>query len=302
MRTIWCSLVALLIATNLYAQEVDTLALQNVKLLRNIPYVANGHKQQNFDLYLPKDVKKPMPLILWIHGGAWEGGMKKWIDVGYLAERGYAIASIDYRYSQHAKFPAQAVDCNEAIYYLWSHAKEYGFDTDRFIIGGGSAGGHLASLIGLSYNNNVSRFYNDISKSKKIKFKAILDFYGPADFNVVHGKATEFDYDGEASALTRLLGVNALDRPDVAAFASPVTYIDKNDPPILIVHGDADPLVPFWESRQFYSRLKLAGVDAELVKLPGVGHAGGAFSAPDIQQKVTAFLNRVLGKAPATAK
>ncbi|GAA4324245.1 alpha/beta hydrolase [Mucilaginibacter gynuensis] len=288
-------MLLLLVCAGASAQEADTLALPNTKLIRNIPYVANGHPQQNFDLYIPNNAKKPMPVILWIHGGAWEGGFKKWIDVAYLVGQGYAIASIDYRFSQHAIFPAQAIDCNEAIYYIWKNAAKYNLDVNRFVIGGGSAGGHLASLIGLSYNNKVKGFYNDINKSSKIRIRGVLDFYGPADFNVVHGTATlSFDYDDEKSAVTRLLGAMTLDRPDIAAYASPVTYIDKDDPPFIIFHGDKDQLVPFWESRQFYARLKLAGVKAELVKLPGVGHAGGEFSAPAMQKKVIDFLNEVL--------
>ena len=276
------------------AQEPDTLALANTKLIRNIPYVVNGHKLQNFDLYIPKNATKPMPVLLWIHGGAWEGGLKKWIDPAYLINSGYAIASIDYRFSNTAIFPAQIQDCNEAIYFIWKNAAKYNIDRTKLIIGGGSAGGHLASLIGLSTNNNIADFYNGISKSKDIKFKAILDFYGPADLNVVHGKATSMDYDSENSALTRFLGFATLDRPDVAKKASPVTYIDKSDPPILILHGDADDIVPFWESRQFNSWLTLAGVKSQLIKLDGAGHGGPTFASEETQRKVNDFLTAAL--------
>lgn len=290
--TVLCSLFFTgLVAT---AQEPDTLALPNTQLIRNIPYVANGHQLQNFDLYIPKNAKKPMPVLLWIHGGAWEGGLKKWIDPAYLLNSGYAIASIDYRFSNTAIFPAQVQDCNEAIYFIWKNAEKYNLDRTKFIIGGGSAGGHLSSLIGLSANNKMADFYNGIAKSKDIKFKAILDFYGPADLNVVHGKATTMDYDSENSALTRLLGFATLDRPDIAKKASPVTYIDKNDPPILILHGDADDIVPFWESRQFHSWLKLAGVKTELIKLAGAGHGGDAFASAETQKKVNDFLTEAL--------
>lgn len=276
------------------AQEPDTLALANTKLIRNIPYVVNGNKLQNFDLYIPKDATKPMPVLLWIHGGAWEGGLKKWIDPAYLINSGYAIASINYRFSDTAIFPAQIQDCNEAIYFIWKNAEKYNLDRSKLIVGGQSAGGHLASLIGLSTNNNIAEFYNGISKSKDIKFRAILDFYGPADLNVVHGKATSMDYDSENSALTRFLGAATLDRPDIAKKASPVTYIDKKDPPILILHGDVDDIVPFWESRQFHSWLTLAGVKSQLIKLEGSGHGGGAFASDETQKKVKDFLSAAL--------
>lgn len=289
--TIICSMF--FVSLGALGQEPDTLSLPNTRLIKNIPYVVNGHKLQNFDLYIPKDAKKPMPVLLWIHGGAWEGGFKKWIDPTFLIKSGFAIASIDYRFSDTAVFPAQIQDCNEAIYYIWKNAAQYNLDRTKLIVGGGSAGGHLASLIGLSTNDKIADFYTDINKSKAIKFRAILDFYGPADLNVVHGKATTMDYDSEGSALTRLLGFPTLDRPDLAKKASPVTYIDKNDPPILILHGDADDIVPFWESRQFYSWLKLAGVKTELFKIAGAGHAGPAISSPATEKKVNEFLDAV---------
>ena len=275
------------------AQYKDTLDIAGTKVYRNIPYVKNGLPEQNFDLYIPDSAKKPMPLIIWIHGGGWDGGYKGWIEIPYLATLGYAIASIEYRFSRVAPFPAQVIDCNEAIYYLWKNAKKYGFDISRFVIGGGSAGGHLSALIGTSANNHVAEFYNDINKENKVRIRAVLDYYGPSDLNVVHGRAAYLDYDGPNSALNKLLGVNALDRPDLAAIASPVTYIDKNDPPILIIHGDIDGFVPFWESQLFYSRLKLAGAKAVLIKIPGANHAGPLFQSPDIQKQVIAFLNNV---------
>jgi acetyl esterase/lipase len=280
--------------THARAQYHDTLTIAGTKEYKEIPYLKNGHKAQNLDLYIPDSAKKPMPLIIWIHGGGWNGGYKGWIEIPYLAKLGYAIASVEYRFSSVAPFPAQVIDCNEAIYFLWKNAKKYGLDTSRFVVGGGSAGGHLSALIGLSANNHISEFYNDVDKEDKVHIRAVLDYYGPSDLNVVHGSAAALDYDGKNSALNMLLGAEALDRPDLAAIASPVTYIDKNDPPILILHGDVDGFVPFWESRLFYSRLKLAGVKTQLIKLPGVNHAGAAFQAPGIQQQVIAFLNEVL--------
>jgi acetyl esterase/lipase len=105
------------------AQYKDTLDIAGTKVYRNIPYVKNGLPEQNFDLYIPDSCKKPMPLIIWIHGGGWDGGYKGWIEIPYLAKLGYAIASIEYRFSRVAPFPAQVIDCNEAIYYLWKNAK-----------------------------------------------------------------------------------------------------------------------------------------------------------------------------------
>jgi len=276
------------------AQYKDTLDIVGATVTRNIPYVQNGLKQQNFDLYIPDSTKKPMPLIIWIHGGGWDGGFKGWIEVPYLVRQGYAIASIEYRFTTVAPFPAQILDCNEAIYYLWKNAKKYGFDTSRFVVGGGSAGGHLASLIGASTNNHVSEFYNDIKKENKVHIRAVLNYYGPTDLNVVHGRAAYLDYDGDKSAINKLIGAPALERPDLAAIASPVTYIDKNDPPELIIHGDQDGFVPFWESQLYNSRRRIIGAKSQLIKIEGANHAGPKFQEPAIQQQVIAFLNQVL--------
>jgi len=276
-----------------FAQEIDTLTITGTKLLKSVPY-ASAHPQQNLDLYLPEKATAKIPLLVWIHGGAWKMGYKKWIDVAYLTQQGYAIASIDYRFSGDSIFPAQIRDCNAAIYYLWKNAAQYNLDTAKIIIGGGSAGGHLASLIGTSQNNHINAFYPYDAAKEKVSIKAVLDFYGPSDFYAFH--VDYFETDKNSTPINELLGASPLVRPDLAKEASPTNYIDKNDPPFLIIHGDKDDLVPLWQSILFKNSLVLANVRAELVTIAGAGHAGPAFSAPDIQQKVIAFINSVIKK------
>ena len=127
----------------------DSTASGNVIVKRNIPYVANGHVRQTLDLYIPV-AGHPVPLVVWVHGGAWKLGSKDWINVKYLIQQGYAIASVDYRFSGDAKFPAQIQDCNAALNFLMANAASYGIDPKRLVVGGGSAGGHLALLLGLA--------------------------------------------------------------------------------------------------------------------------------------------------------
>src|SRR5271154_3451392 len=148
-------------------------------VVTNIPYVTNPTPRQNFDLYLPAKGEKPFPLIFWIHGGAWMMGFKDWDNVKYLVRHGYAIASIDYRMSTDAKFPAQIQDCNTALNFILAHATNYGINPRQFVVGGGSAGGHLALLMGLA--RDEKSFGADAS----IKPLAILDFFGPTDFNTM---------------------------------------------------------------------------------------------------------------------
>src|SRR5579871_5806846 len=147
-------------------------------LTKDIPYVSHASTNQNFNLYLPGNKgAQPFPLVVWIHGGAWLSGSKEWDNVKYLVRDGYAIASIDYRFTQEAPFPAQIQDCNAALNFILAHAADYGVDAKRFVIGGGSAGGHLALMLGLA------RGQKDFGANPEVKPLAILDFFGPADFN-----------------------------------------------------------------------------------------------------------------------
>lgn len=272
------------------AQETDSLTIPGTNLMKSLPY--GHHQQQNLDLYIPHTTKGKLPLMVWIHGGAWEMGYKKWIDVPYLAQQGFVVASIDYRFSGDSIFPAQIRDCNAAIHYLWQHAAEYHIDTSKIIVGGGSAGGHLASLIGTSHNNSVAAFYPFDAKKDCYRIRAVLDFYGPSDFYAFHVDYNETDKDN--TPINRLLGASPLARPDLAKAASPTSYIDAGDPPVLILHGDKDNLVPLWQSILFKNSLQLAGVKTELITIAGAGHAGPAFATADIQQKVLTFLKEVL--------
>jgi acetyl esterase/lipase len=266
--------------------------------LKNIPYVANGARQQNFDLHLPaRNGSQPAPLVVWIHGGAWKLGSKDWDNAGYLVKHGYAIASIDYRFSGEAQFPAQIQDCNTALNFILAHASEYGIDPKRFVVGGGSAGGHLALLLGLA--RNVKEFDADPS----LKPLAILDFFGPADLTkllddlkAIHSDQGVKDYEG---AVPPLLGAAVEQAPDKAKAASPVTYVGPGNPPVLIAHGDKDQSVPIDQSRRLHEALDKAGVQNQFIVIDNAPHDGPAFSTPDVEAKVVDFLNGIFAKAPA---
>ena len=152
---------------------------------QNIPYTNDTSQKHLLDVYLPANTKKPLPLIVWIHGGAWMLN-DKYADMGYMKntvrnfiDSGYALASINYRYSTDSIFPAQIRDCNQAIEFLYQHASNYNIDKTKIAVIGFSAGGHLASLLALSNNNNVKTFY---TVPTHFTIKLALDFYGPSDF------------------------------------------------------------------------------------------------------------------------
>ena len=202
----------------------------------NIPYAGDTLKKHLLDVYLPARTVNPLPVIIWFHGGAWMTNDKH-ADMGYMRntvksfiDSGYAFATIDYRFSTTAVFPAQIQDCNQAVEFLYNHADEYKLDKKRFAVIGFSAGGHLASLLALSNNDHVRDFY---PAGNKISFsiRTAIDFYGPSDFIAMIGSAEHVD---PKNPVAILLGAMPIDRPDLAKRASPTTYVDKADPPFLI--------------------------------------------------------------------
>ncbi|PPK87382.1 acetyl esterase/lipase [Neolewinella xylanilytica] len=258
----------------------------------NIPYQNDTLSKHLLDIYLPADATGPLPLVIWIHGGAWLVN-DKYADMSYMGgtiaeiiNRGYALASIDYRNSTQAKFPAQLQDCNAAIAHLHAHATAYGLDPDRFALMGFSAGGHLASLVGLSRNSGNPDFLTATDTAFRIR--AVVDFYGPAELVLFPGAADS------RSPESVLIGAAPLDRPDLARAASPVTYVDAGDPPFLIVHGERDDQVDPKQSRLLSSWLTVAGVENELIIVAGAPHYGPEFDVPEVRTKVLAFLDRHL--------
>ena len=264
----------------------------------NIAYAGDTSRFHLLDIYLPANTSKPLPLVVWIHGGAWMLN-DKYADMGYMThmvksfiDSGYALASIDYRYSTTAVFPAQVQDCHQALQFLYDHAATYHIDKNNMALIGFSAGGHLASLIGLSANNNITAFY-PAGKKPSFSIKTVLDFYGPSDFNILGG-APDTSINNERNPVAILLGALPLKRPDLARIASPVTYVDKNDPPFLIVQGEKDESVPYTQSVVLQSWLQLAGVKNELIIVPGAPHYGPMFDSDLIRKRIFYFLRTFL--------
>ena len=263
---------------------------------QNIPYDTDTLKRHKLDIYLPQNAKRNLPLVVWLHGGAWMLN-DKYADMGYMKntvksflEEGYAFASIDYRYSTEAIFPAQIQDCNQALAFLYTHAEKYHLDKDKIALIGFSAGGHLASLVALSNNNRVATFSKN-GKQPPFKIKAVIDFYGPFNFLALTPKTKT---DDPKDPLTLLLGASPLDRPDLAIFASPSSYVDKNDPPFLIFHGEKDESVPYTQSVLLNSYLNIAKVKNELTIVPGAPHYGEMYDVAPFRNKISAFLQTYL--------
>jgi len=259
----------------------------------NVSYSNDTISKHLLDIYIPAGAKGKIPLVVFVHGGAWLVN-DKYADMGYMKKTwwemccgGYELVFIDFRFSTQVIFPAQIQDCYRAVSFLVDNAARFGFDTSKIAVMGFSAGGHLASLMGLAKNNNVESFFMPQS-NRSFNIKAVIDFYGPSELILFPGN------NDIKSPESILIGATPLSRPDLAKAASPVTYVDKNDPPFLIIHGEKDDMVSPKQSMLLSSWLTIAGVPNELIIVKDAPHYGEMFDAEEVRKKVMGFLIKYL--------
>jgi len=264
-----------------------------VTLIRDLPYVPNAAPRQRLDLYLPAQPGQSRPLVVYIHGGAWRGGSKDECPARGLIHLGYAVASIEYRFSQDAPWPAQIQDCKAAIRWLRAHAREYGFDPKRIGVWGASAGGHLVALLGVT--GHVTDFDTGPNLDQSSAVQCVVDFFGPTDF-LHYGDPAKLDTPG--NAVDQLLGGPVSTHQALARSASPDYFVARDAAPFLILHGDHDPLVPLQQSQELNADLQKAGIESTLRVIVGGGHGGPGFGTPENRKLVLDFLNRHLNPLP----
>ena len=294
MTKLRLTLALLLISSFAFAQPPSPSQIQarmpkGTIIHGNIPYNNDTLKKHLLDIYLPADAKGNVPLVIFIHGGGWIGN-DKYADMGYMPNtinamlnNGFAVASIDYRFATQAVFPAILQDCNKAVSFLYDNAEKYSLDKNKIALMGFSAGGHLASLMGTSQNNKVKDLYFPNSY-RPFQYKAVVDFYGPTDLVLLPGN------EDAKSPESLLIGATPLERPDLAKAASPITYIDKNDPPFIIFHSEKDNIVSNKQSKLFSAWLKYHGVKNELTIVKDAPHYGTMYDVAEIREKVIDFL------------
>jgi len=273
------------------------LLAERMEIHRDLAYVENGHERQKLDLYVQKTDDGPLPLIVWIHGGGWQGGSKDMCPMATEILRGYAVASINYRLSQHAIYPAQIDDCQTALRWLRKHASQYKLDPDRIGVAGASAGGHLAALVGVL--GGKTRNHPD-----RVDVQCVVDVFGPADFLTIWSqsdpKTTVIKHNELDSPEGRLFGGPIPVKTELARHASPVTHVTKESPPYLILHGKKDRLVPWQQSAELDVYLKKADVESTLILVETAGHDGGVTSPHG--KTIDAFFDRHLKNVKGHAK
>jgi acetyl esterase/lipase len=263
---------------------------QNLRLIDNIDYAGTGHQRQQLDLFLPKTKPaQPIPLVVYIHGGAWEGGSKDDASplLPLIKEGQYAGASVGYRFSQDAIWPAQIHDCKAALRWLRDHAQEYGYDAEKIALYGISAGGHLVSLLGTSHGVAGLEGTVGTSETPAPRPTCVLNFCGPADFPSFKSPPSQISPDDPKSCVARLLGGPMKDKLEAAREASPQTYVSKDDPPFLHIHGTADNLVPYAQAVAFDAALGEANVPSALLTGRDGPHV---FFSGGLMAKMTTFL------------
>ena len=293
-------LTACLTAPSQAQQPKPPVSPPGVRVERNIQYVPNGDAAQVLDLYLPEKASdKPLPLVVWIHGGGWRGGNKSGCGLAFLLPHGYAAASVEYRFSNKAVFPAQIQDCQAAIRFLRANAKKYNIDAEHIGVGGDSAGGHLVGLLGTTGGTKAFAPIGG-NEDQSDRVQAVCDFYGPTDFNTVMAQAAAdtvkniYPFNTPGDPYSGLIGVNLGSDKQKGDAVSPVYHVSKDDAPILILHGTADVHVPFAQSVEFADALRQAGVPVILQKFPGGGHGGPVFQKPAVRELIKAFFDKYL--------
>lgn len=254
-----------------------------------------GHivKDLKMDIIYPEDNAKSYPCIVWICGGGWQT-MDRSAHLAYLSElarSGFVVASVEYRTTNEAVYPAQLTDVKAAIRYLRAHSKRYHIDTERFGVMGESAGGYLAAMAALvddpAYDVGEYMEYSS-------KVQAACPWYPPTDVSCIPYESAA---DAAASLESLLLGKNVMLHREEAAKICPVTYVTKDAPPFMIIHGTTDGTVPFVQGELLHDKLEEAGCDVKLIAIEGADHADIQFFQEETWRRIIGFFFDKLGYA-----
>ncbi len=266
------------------------------KPFKDLEYAKIGERSLKLDLYVPEKGDGPFPLVVWIHGGGWVGGDKTdcpILNLGYC-KKGYAAASLSYRFSTEAIFPAQIEDVKAAIRWLRAHAKEYNLDPNKFGVIGASAGGHLVCLLGVTGKTKEFDIGDNLDQSSEVQ--AVCNWFGPTNLE------TGLDGLDPNTPLTKalvdmyrqLLGGPLSEKTELARKASPTTYVHAETPPFMHLHGTVDLLVPVEQAEILHDKLRQVGASSRMFLLPRAGHGGQEFLSPHYLEEMQLFFDKHL--------
>jgi acetyl esterase/lipase len=272
MKRLTALVTLVFITTRLFAQESvvypPTPYPPGYTARLNVVYCKVFNYECKMDLYLAPKGGKPAPVVINIHGGGWTNGVKESQNgFGLFFKLGYSVANIEYRMLPVAPAPAAIEDARCALIYLISNAKELNLDANRIVLMGSSAGAHLALMAGLVGTNTI--FDSDCPHQHMVRPAAIIDLYGPTDLVAMAPMFNGYN------AVTNWLGPHKGDL-NFIRFISPINFVSKYSPPVLILHGTNDPLVPYQQSVDLEVKLRAAGVKTKMMTVQGGGHGGFA--------------------------
>ena len=258
----------------------------------DLVYATVGTKPLALDLHLPAGVPHP-PLLVFVHGGAWTTGSKTQYPA-FLLERGFAVASVDFRSSNDAPFPADVFDIKAGIRYLRAKAQLYGYRTDRIAIVGASSGGHLAELVGVT--NGVAELEGTEGdyRGESSSIQAIVSYFGASDLTTILAQSTPVGLAVREPALKRLLGAAPDQVPELAKLASPIFHVDGKAPPIMLLHGDQDTQMPLNQVYEMQWAYEQAGKHAQVLILHGVDHDAVPFFKDAPVDRAVKFLKHAI--------
>lgn len=277
-------------------------AAQSPATWSDINYAGDGRTYHNMDIYLPEMDRSAFPVVILIYGSAWRSNNGKGADMHNLGrallDAGFAVITPNHRSSSDAVFPAQLHDIRAVVRFVRANAENYRIDTSFIGITGSSSGGHLASLTGTSGHldkYSVGDITMDLEGSIggypefSSQVDAVCSWFGPTDFLIMDSCGSTMVHDAPYSPESVLVGGPVQENPERCALANPVTYVTSSSPPFLLIHGDADPLVPHCQSRVLHEVLQQAGADCEYILIPGGEHGPGVHTPENIGHMVNFF-------------
>lgn len=237
------------------------------RIVSNVTYLTANNWEAKLDVYVPREATAPNPTVIYIHGGGWVGGAKEtsWLQLVPYLEAGWSVVNVEYRLARVSLAPAAVEDCRCALRWVIRNARQYNFDTTRLVVTGHSAGGHLSLTTGiLPASAGLDR---ECPGSEDLKVAAIVNWFGISDVVDLLDGPNMKEY-----AVAWLSSMP--NREEVARRVSPLTYVRAGLPPIITIHGDADPTVPYTHAVRLQEALNKAGVPNQLVTIPGGKHGG----------------------------